>query len=155
LRSLVVAEVALSLVLLAGATLLLRSLLTLERVDLGFRADGVLTARVQLPTPRYDFGASGTLFRDAMTRIAPLPGVQSVGGASCQPVPFACIGTTFWRADRPRPASGQTPTSSVRPVTPGFLRALRIPQIAGRDFSDADTAESTPVAIVSQEVVRT
>ena len=155
LRSLVVAEVALSLVLLAGAGLLLRSLLTLERVDLGFRADGVLTARVQLPTPRYDFASSGKLFRDAMTRIAALPGVQSVGGASCQPVPFACIGTGFWRADRPRPESGQAPTSSVRPVTPGFFATLRIPQIAGRDFNDADTAESTPVAIVSQEVVRT
>ena len=154
LRSLVVVEVALSLVLLAGAGLLMRSLVKLQSVDLGFRVDGVLTASVQLPTPRYDFLASGNLFRDAMARIAALPGVQSVAGASCMPIPFPCIGTSFWRIDQPRPADGQSPTSHVRPVTPGFFTTLSIPQIAGRDFSDADTADSTPVAIVSQEVVR-
>jgi putative ABC transport system permease protein len=154
LRALVVVEVALSLVLLAGAGLLVRSLLKLQSVDLGFRVDGVLTAGVQLPTPRYDFLASGNLFRDAMTSIAALPGVQSVAGASCMPMPFPCIGTSFWRIDQPRPADGQLPTSHVRPVTPNFFTTLSIPQIAGRDFADADTAESTPVAIVSQEVVR-
>ena len=154
LRALVVAEVALSLVLLAGAGLLMRSLVKLQNVDLGFRADGVLTANVQLPTPRYDFVASGNLFRDSMVRIAALPGVQSVAGASCMPVPFPCIGTSFWRADQPRPADGQLPASQVRPVTPGFFTTLSIPQIAGRDFFDSDTADSTPVAIVSREVVR-
>lgn len=154
LRSLVVVEVALSLVLLAGAGLLMRSLVKLQSVDLGFRVDGVLTANVQLPTPRYDFLASGNLFRDSMARIAALPGVQSVAGASCMPIPYPCIGTSFWRTDQPRPAAGQSPTSHVRPVTPGFFTTLRIPQIAGRDFSDSDTADSTPVAIVSQEVVR-
>ena len=154
LRSLVVVEVALSLVLLAGAGLLMRSLVKLESVDLGFRVDGVLTASVQLPAQRYDFLASGNLFRDSMARIAALPGVQSVAGASCMPVPFPCIGTSFWRVDQPRPADGQLPTSHVRPVTPGFFAALSIPEIAGRDFSDSDTAGSTPVAIVSREVVR-
>src|SRR6266545_6695497 len=154
LRSLVVVEVALSLVLLAGAGLLMRSLVKLQSVDLGFRVDAVLTASVQLPTPRYDFLASGNLFRDSMARIAALPGVLSVAGASCMPIPFPCIGTSFWRVDQPRPADGQLPTSHVRPVTPGFFTSLSIPQIAGRDFSDSDTADSTPVAIVSQEVVR-
>jgi putative ABC transport system permease protein len=154
LRSLVVVEVALSLVLLTGAGLLMRSLVKLQSVDLGFRVDSVLTARVQLPTPRYDFAASGNLFRDSMTRIAALPGVQSVAGASCMPVPFPCIGTSFWRADQLRPADGQLPTSHVRPVTPGFFTTLGIPQFAGRDFSDSDTADSAPVAIVSQELVR-
>jgi putative ABC transport system permease protein len=154
LRSLVVVEVALSLVLLAGAGLLMRSLVRLQSVDLGFRVDDVLTASVQLPTPRYDFVASGRLFRDAMTRIAALPGVQSVAGASCMPIPFPCIGTSFWRVDRPRPADGQLPTSHVRPVTPGFFATLSIPPIAGRDFADSDTADSTPVAIVTHEVVR-
>jgi putative ABC transport system permease protein len=153
LRSLVVVEVALSLVLLAGAGLLMRSLVKLQSVDLGFRVDSVLTASVQLPTPRYDFVASGNLFRESMARIAALPGVQAVAGASCLPVPFPCIGTSFWRVDQARPADGQLPISHVRPVTPGFFTTLSIPQIAGRDFSYADTADSTPVAIVSQEVV--
>ena len=154
LRSLVVVEVALSLVLLAGAGLLMRSLVKLQSVDLGFRVDGVLTASVQLPTPRYDFLASGSLFRDSTARIAALPGVESVAGASCMPVPFPCIGTSFWRIDLPRPADGQLSTSHVRPVTPGFFTTLSIPRIAGRDFSDADTADSMPVAIVSREIAR-
>jgi putative ABC transport system permease protein len=154
LLSLVVVEVALSLVLLAGAGLLMRSVVKLQAVDLGFRVDGVLTASVQLPTSRYDFLASGNLFRDSMTRIAALPGVRSVAGASCMPLPFPCIGTSFWRVDQPRPADGQLPTSHVRPVTPGFFTTLGIRQVAGRDFSDSDTADSTPVAIVSQEVAR-
>ena len=70
------------------------------------------------------------------------------------PMPFPCIGTSFWRIDRRRPADGQLPTSHVRPVTPNFFTTLSIPRVAGRDFSDSDTADSTPVAIVSQEVVR-
>ena len=69
------------------------------------------------------------------------------------PVPFACIGTSFWRIAE-RPADGQFPSGQVRPVTPRFFATLSIPLIAGRDFSDSDTADSTPVAIVSQEVVR-
>src|SRR5262249_4173792 len=123
-------------------------------VDLGFRVDGVITANVRLPTPRYDFLASGNLFRDSMARIAALPGVRSVAAASCMPIPFPCIGTSFWRVDQPRPRPGQIPASHAPRGTPGFFTTLSIPQIAGRDFSDSDTADSTPVAIVSREVMR-
>jgi putative ABC transport system permease protein len=154
LRSLVVFEVALSLMLLAGAGLLMRSLVKLQSVDLGFRVQGVLTVGVQLPTPRYDFPAQGAFFSDAMARIAALPGVVGVAGGSCQPVPFACIGTSFWRADQPRPADGQVPSGQIRPVTPNYFATLGIPTIAGRDFSDADLADSTPVTIIGQEIVR-
>ena len=154
LGTLVIAEVALSLVLLAGAGLLMRSLLALQRTDLGFRPDGVLTATVPLPATRYDAVQAGVFFRESLARIAALPGVQHVGGSSCLPVPFACIGTSFWRADRPRPADGQLSSSQVRPVTPGFFEALDIPLRQGRDFLDSDTADSAPVAIVSEELVR-
>jgi putative ABC transport system permease protein len=154
LSTLVVAEVALSLVLLAGAGLLMRSFVKLQSVDPGFRAEGVLTAGVQLPPTRYDLPKAGSFFREALTRIAALPGVQYAAGASCLPVPFSCIGTSFWRVDRPKPPDGQLVSSQVRPITPGFFRTMGIPQVAGRDFSDADTVDSMPVAIVSQELVR-
>lgn len=154
LRSLVVVEVAMSLMLLAGAGLLMRSLVKLQSVDLGYRVDDVLTAGVQLPSPRYDFPAQGNFFRDAMARMSQLPGVVAVAGSSCQPVPFACIGTSFWRADLPRPSDGEVPSGQVRPVTPHYFATLGIPQIAGRDFADADTAEAPPVAIVSEELAR-
>jgi putative ABC transport system permease protein len=154
LSALVVAEVALSLVLLAGAGLLMRSLVKLQSNDLGFRTDGVLTAGVQLPGRRYDLPQAGTFFRESLTRISALPGVQHAAGASCLPVPFACIGTSFWRVDRPRPGDGQLSSSQVRPVTPGYFKTMGIPQVAGRDFSDSDTVDSPPVAIVSEELVR-
>ena len=154
LGTLVVAEVALSLVLLAGAGLLMRSLVKLQGTDLGFRAEGVLIAAVQLPSTRYDFAQSDRFFLEALSRIGALPGVQYAAGASCLPIPFACIGTSFWRVDLPKPPEGQVASSHVRPVTPGFFKTLGIPQVAGRDFSDSDTSESLPVAIVSEELVR-
>ena len=154
LSTLVIAEVALSLVLLAGAGLLMRSIVKLQRSDLGFRVDGVLTAGVQLPAARYDMARADGFFRESLSRVAALPGVQHAAGASCLPVPFACIGTSFWRVDRAKPSDGQLSSGQVRPVTPGFFRTMGIPQVAGRDFSDSDTTESAAVAIVSQELVR-
>jgi len=65
---------------------------------------GVLTAGVQLPATRYDNPQAGSFFRESLSRISALPGVQRAAGAACLPVPFACIGTSFWRADRPTPA---------------------------------------------------
>jgi putative ABC transport system permease protein len=153
LSTLVVAEVALSLVLLTGAGLLMRSFVKLQSTDLGFRAEGVLTAGVQLPA-RYDLNQAASFFRESLARMAALPGVQHVAGASCLPVPFACIGTSFWRVDRPKPADGQLSSGQVRPVTAGFFKAMGIPQAAGRDFSESDTVDSMPVAIVSEELVR-
>jgi len=154
LSTLVVAEVALSLVLLTGAGLLMRSFVKLQSTDLGFRAEGVLTAGVQLPASRYDLPRAGRFCRESLSRIAVLPGVQHAAGASCLPVPFPCIGTGFWRVDRPKPADGQSASGQVRPVTPGFFNTLGIPQVAGRDFADSDTVDSVPVAIVSEELVR-
>jgi putative ABC transport system permease protein len=154
LSTLVVAEVALSLVLLAGAGLLMRSLVKLQSVDPGFRAEGVLTAGVQLPATRYDLVKAGNFLNESLTRVAALPGVQHAAGASCLPVPFACIGTSFWRVDRPRPADGQLSSGQIRPITPGFFRTMGIPQVSGRDFSPADTESAQPVAIVSEELVR-
>ena len=145
---------ALSLVLLAGAGLLMRSLVKLQSVDLGFRPEGVLNVNVQVPAARYDDSQAVGFFREVLSRIAALPGVQHAAGASCRPVPFPCIGTSFWRADRPKPAVGELASSHVRPVTPGFFKTMGIPHVAGRDFSDSDTVDSVPVAIVSEELVR-
>jgi putative ABC transport system permease protein len=154
LSSLVVAEVALSLVLLAGAGLLLRSFLKLQSVDPGFRAEGVLTAAVPLPVTRYDIPQADRFFAETLARASALPGVQSAAVATCLPVPFPCTGTSFWRVDRPRPDDGQLPSGQIRPVSPGFFKTLQIRQIEGRDFSESDTADAVPVAIVSEELVR-
>jgi predicted permease len=155
LDALVVAEVALSLALLTGAGLLIRSLLRLQSIDPGFRADGVLTARVQLPPVHYADGRrSSGFFSDALARIAVLPGVLDSAGVSFLPLTGPGIGTSFYRADRPVPAPGEAPTTEVRPVTPGFFRTMGIPHLGGRDFAVSDTTDSPAVAIVSQTLAR-
>ena len=155
LSTLVVAEVAISLVLLAGAGLLIRSFVRLQKIDPGFRAEGVLTARVSLPVGAYqNEQKTAAFFSNAVTRIASLPGVQSAAGVSFLPLAGPGMGTSFYRRDQPEPAAGEAPTTEVRPVTPNFFRTMGIPHLAGRDFSDADRLNSPLVAIVSASLAR-
>lgn len=155
LGMLVVAEVALSLVLLAGAGLLIRSFVRLQNIDPGFRAEGLLTARVQLPATRYstDERRSG-FYDDVITRIDALPAVRSTAGVSFLPLAGLGIATSFYRADQPRPAAGEAPTTEVRPITPNFFRTMGIPHLAGRDFAAFDRRDSTRVAIISETLAR-
>jgi putative ABC transport system permease protein len=153
LGTLVAAEVALSLVLLTGAALLVQSFVRLSNISPGFRAEGLLTARVQVP-PRYDTPERRSGFYiDVVSRIAALPGVQSAAAISFLPLAGGGIGTSFYRADRPEPAPGQAPVADVRPVTPGFFRTMGIPQVVGRDFTPADRIESPLVAVVNDTLV--
>ena len=155
LGALVIVEVALSLVLLAGAGLLIRSFIRLQHVDPGFRAENVLTSRVSLSSARYPQPRDGAaFFETVIARIRSLPGVQSAAGTAYLPMAGLGIGTRFYRLDRPQPADGQAPSAQVRPVTPEYFRTMGIPHLAGRDFSYADRADSPPVAIVSDGLVK-
>ncbi len=152
--SLVVVEVALSLVLLTGAGLLIRSFIRLQNVDPGFRSENVFTARVSLPGVRYPQPRiRRRSSRPPSAALRELPGVQSAAGTAFLPMSGA-IGTRFYRLDRPVPADGQAPSTQVRPVTPGFFRTMGISLRAGRDFTDADRDGAPAVAIVSEGVVR-
>ena len=154
LNALIVVEVALSLVLLTGAGLLIRSFIRLQNVDPGFRSEQVFTARVSLPGARYPQPRdSAAFFEAAVSRIRELPGVQSAAGTAFLPMSGA-IGTRFYRLDRPVPADGQAPSTQVRPVTPDFFRTMGMPLRAGRDFTGADRDGASAVAIVSEGVVR-
>jgi putative ABC transport system permease protein len=155
LGTLVIAEVALSLVLLTGAGLLIRSFVRLQNIDPGFRPEGVLTARVSLGAARYPSGAdAATFFKSALTRIQQLPGVQNAAGISFLPLAGPGMATSFYRTDLPEPADGEKPVTEVRPVTPNYFRTMGIPQLAGRDFTDADAADAPLVAVVSEGLVR-
>ena len=154
LGALVVIEVALSLVLLTGAGLLIRSFVRLQNVDPGFRSDSLLTARVALPGARYPQPRDSAVFFDkVLERIRVLPGVQMAAGTAFLPMSGA-IGTRFYRLDRPVPAAGQAPSTQVRPVTPGFFRTMGMPLRAGRDVADSDGENAPAVAVVSEGVVR-
>ena len=155
LDTLVVAEVALSLVLLAGAGLLIRSFVALQQISPGFVADGVLTARVQVAGDQYDEPRRiSTFYTDVISRVAVMPGVQSAAGVTFLPMSGPGIGTSFHRLDRPVPAPGELPGTEVRPVTPGFFRTMGIPQLAGRDVAAGDAADAPLVAVVSDTLAR-
>jgi putative ABC transport system permease protein len=155
LGALVVAEVALSLVLLAGAGLLIRSFIALQNVDPGMRTEGVLTARVALSGAKYTADKPiGDFFTDVVARIGAIPGVEQAAAVSFLPMTGLGIGTSFHRLDRPTPEPGQLLGTNVKPVTPGFFKTMGIPQLTGRDFANLDTLESPQVAIVSNTLVR-
>ncbi len=152
LNGLIVVEVALSLVLLVGAGLLLRSFVNQRNIDTGYRTEGVLSGRTSLPG-RYTVARATTLFSETLTRLSALPGVRSVAAAVCLPS-AGCAATTVWRLDREPPPDSQRQSSQIRIVSPTYFKTLDIAQIGGRDFSDADTADSPPVVIVSESVMR-
>jgi predicted permease len=148
--ALVVSEVALSLVLTAGAALLLKSFWNLTRVEPGFEPKGVLTVRVDLPRTTYaDAARQRTFYREVVARLSRIPGVDGAGGISWAPL-SAGSATSFRVLDRPTPAPGHAPTGDVRIVTPGLLRAMGIPLLAGRDFTEGDTADRPRVVIVNR-----
>jgi len=155
LGTLVVVEVALALVLLTGAGLLIRSFIQLQNINPGFQAEGLLTARIQLPPARYnDARRSAGFYTDTLERIASIPGVQSAAGVSFLPLSGPGMSTSFYDLGRPAPGPGEAPNTEVRPVTSGFFRTMGIAHRAGRDFSAADQEDSPLVAVVSEMLAR-
>jgi putative ABC transport system permease protein len=151
----VVAEVALSLMLLTGAGLLVRSFVRLQGVSPGFRPDNVLTGRVSLPQTRYPTPASAGSFVDrALDNLAQIPGIESVAGISFLPMAGDGMRTGFYRADRGPATENDLPVTDVRPITEGFFRVMGIPHLAGRDFARRDARDAPLVAIVSQSLAR-
>ena len=155
LGALVVAEVALSLVLLAGAGLLIRSFIALQNVDPGMRTEGLLTARVSLSGQLYDTDQKrGRFYTDVVSRITAIPGVENAAAVSFLPLAGLGIGTSYYRLDKPTPEPGQMGGTAVKPVTPNFFKTMGIPQVSGRDFAASDLFDSPKVAIVSEALVR-
>jgi putative ABC transport system permease protein len=155
-NALLVAEVALSLVLLTGAGLLLRSARNLARVDYGFRADGLLSVYVDLPRARYDSSAKQVAFYGRLLeRIRATPGVAGVTATS--EVPAAGFNMTFSYAIEGRPAtnpSGREEAQPVHVVTPEYFRVLGIRLRRGRTFDDRDRAGAPTVTIVNEAFAR-
>lgn len=155
-NALVVAEMSLALMLLAGAGLMVRSLAALERVRLGFNPDDVLTARVSLPGRRYPNDTlTLAFFRAAEQRIAALPGVSAVGSISYLPLTGQRSASGFNVEGRPVAPSGAEPIGDMRAVTPGYFGAMGISIKDGRNLAETDVANSPAVGVVSETLART
>ena len=151
---LVVSEVALSLVLLVGAGLLLKSFLTLSEVKPGFRAEGVLTAVVSLPDGKYgDEARQAAFFQRTLERTSALPGVEAVGAVFPLPLSGNNAHGSFAVESRP-PAEGETPVADFYIISPGYMRAMGIPLLKGRTFNDRDTDDAPKVLLISETLAR-
>jgi len=152
-RFLVVSEIALALVLVTGAGLLLRSFRKLRSVEPGFRADHVLTLRLELPEARYEKVPQQRLFRSSLLdSLERLPGVQA---ALVSELPMSGESLTHNAVIEGRPVPiGEEPEMLTRTVTPGYFGLLGIPLRRGREFEDSDGPSSAPVAIVNEAFVR-
>jgi putative ABC transport system permease protein len=136
-RLLIVSEVALSLLLLMGASVMVQSLLALRRVDPGFDPTNVLTMRVRLVAARYPTpGQRSAFFDAALQGIRALPGVEAAG--SIDDLPFAA-GSSQSLAPEGYPPQRAQASVQVRQVSPGYLRAMGIPVLRGRDVLDTDS----------------
>ena len=153
--ALLAAEIAFSLVLLAGASLLFESLWRLENTPLGFHPETVLDASLPLEGTPYATGSRQKEFlHDALENAARIPGVVSAAVADTLPPASICCLQTFSRADQPLPEPGHRGDNMLlRSVSPGFFRTLGIGLVRGRLFTERDRPGAPPVAIVNQALV--
>jgi putative ABC transport system permease protein len=149
--TLVVVEVALSLVLLVAAGLMVKSLLRLEQQDIGVAVERVLAFDVSLPHSRYgDDDKVRAFYRDALERIAASPGVVSVGATSGLPLygygtngDFEIEGKTLWKPS-------EAPLAELRAVAADYFKTLGVPLVRGRLFTSRDDERARPVAVINR-----
>jgi putative ABC transport system permease protein len=135
-HTLVIAEVALTLVLLAGAGLLVKSLMRLQQVETGLDVKNVLTMEINLPLQRYPNGQWATFYRQLLERVEALPGVQAAGLSFQLPLTGSDGTVGFDLPDRP--ASDVTPYAGIQRVSPGYFRTMGIAVLRGRSFNEQD-----------------
>jgi putative ABC transport system permease protein len=155
--TLVVAEMALTVVLLAGAGLLLRSYQAVLAVDLGFDAKGLLLADTALPQARYpDPADRDAFYHGVLERVRELPGVVSAGYTSFAPLVIkgGRSITLVEGRPRPEPAEMMRTLASNRGVSPGYLETLGVPLIRGRMIDKRDTRGAPLAAVINQEMAR-
>ena len=155
-RLLVASEIALSVILLAGAGLLLRSLHHLQSVDPGFQPERLLTFNLTLPmNPYRDIPRRTLFFESVLDHVRALPGVASVAATSELPFDPGKVPQNFIIEGEPPVEPGREPDVMSRGVSTGYLRTLGIPLRQGRDLDATDTASAEPVGIVNEAAART
>ena len=149
-NALVIAEMAIALVLLIGAGLCIKGLRQARQIDVGFSADHVLIAGLQIGMNGYDQKTGLAFYRQARQRLAGLPGIEEAALASWFPLGLAgCKGSDATVEGYQAP-EGEDTTYEFAIVSPRYFAALRIPLLAGRDFTDQDDAKALLVAVVNE-----
>ncbi|PYL46875.1 MAG: ABC transporter permease [Verrucomicrobia bacterium] len=154
-NSLVIAEVAISFILLVGAGLLINSFVHLRNLDPGFRADHLLALNVDLSEVKYpDTQRRTTFFAEVARRVQTLPGVRSVAVAGNLPLTINGDSTFIAVEGIPDPPVDQWPDVIYRTVGPGYFATMGIPLVRGRDLNDQDTLDTAPVVVISEKTAK-
>jgi predicted permease len=152
---LVIAEVAVSFVLLIGAGLLISSFLHLRNLDPGFRADHLLTAKIDLPELKYpDREHRIPFFDDVIRRVSALPGVQSAAIAGNLPLTYNGDSMYIGVEGIPDPPPDQQRDVIYRAIGPGYFSTMGIPLVRGRDFTEQDSTETGYAVVVSEKMAK-
>ena len=152
---LVAVEVALSLVLLIGAGLMIKSFVRLQQTNLGFNPDQVLTVNLTLSKSRYpEDRQQAAFFQQALERIQSLTGVQSAGATTALPLTLSLSGSDFRIEGRPEPEAGKEMIINASSVSPSYFSTLGISLMKGRDFSDRDNSDAPLAAIINNDLAR-
>src|SRR5260370_26822715 len=147
-NSLVVAETAVGLVVVVASGLLIHSFVRVLQVDPGFDRKNVLIASLSLPESRYTSVQQTQFYRQLLSRVRALPGVQSASAGWPLPLSTSGMQISFDIEGHPLP-EGDRNTALVTIAEPGYFQTMRIPLLRGREFQDTDDARATPVVIVT------
>jgi putative ABC transport system permease protein len=151
----VVAEIALSLVLLSGAGLMVRSFMRLQQVEPGFVPQHAVTMQLMLPGSRYpDAAAQIGFYRRLAESAASAPGVRSAAVASTLPMSGSNLGAGFTVDGRPLNNPAERPTAAGFAISPDYFTTMGIPLVRGRAFTARDDADAAPVAIINETMAR-
>ncbi|UCD24540.1 MAG: ABC transporter permease, partial [Gemmatimonadota bacterium] len=148
---LVVSEVAVSLLLLVGAGLMVRTLTTLSAIEPGFDGRNVLTARVWIPATKYPEDEEIiTFYRETLERVKSIPGVESAGAVLSLPVNSGINGTFTFSIEGKRFDDDGGPSAGFQVATPHYIETLGIPLLRGRWFTEADDLQAPDVVVINQ-----
>jgi putative ABC transport system permease protein len=153
--ALIVSEIALSLVLLIGAGLMIKSFVRLQQVDLGFATENVLTMRLTLPQSKYPAKRDqARFFQQALQRVQAAPGVESAAAISRLPLTPGNSSRGIVIEGRPVADSQNTPSADYRVISSDYFSTMSIPVLRGRAFTERDDAEAAGVAIINDTAAR-
>src|SRR6185295_3838291 len=153
-KALLVAEVSLSLVLLVGAGLLVRSMYNLLHVDLGFNPDNLLTIRLNLSVDRYNRATSRIFYEECVARVEAVPGVETAALAQSLPPEGSYWGSVFIASDKPVPSRADLPELDYLLVSRDYFDTMGIRLLTGRLFTAADTPDTAPVVLINETLAR-
>jgi predicted permease len=144
----IIGQVALGIVLSAGAGLLIASFAKLMHQDLGFQPNNLLTFRFETPDNRYA-KSRPQFYQQYFERLRGLPGVRAAAGTMILPMSEDNADVTFENPEQPVP-EGQRPSADISLITPDYFKVMQVPILKGRDFTDADSVTAPPVMIINQ-----